>query len=189
MHRPTALVLNTLLLAISIAAIVVAALVLPSESLGSSDGLPVFDGRGASPTWGAYIIAPGLSYASLKASLAAGCIGGGAALVMFHNILSSSNRPAQSYSGALASAATVITIIIAFVWSFVATYTSSHPYLGPFPETFNHDTVGEHGTYSFESWNCQVVPLRIPDQRGQAKRWCALSVSIYHKLTILLRLP
>lgn len=174
------LIITAALLLISIAAISVSGVALSSKGRQSSS--PIFNGTAPSTIWQIYTIAPGVSYASLWATLAAACIGVGTALVQYINIAGRDNPRGHLLCGASTSGLAAAAAIMAFVWSFVATYTSSRVYNGPFPETvIGRNPVGSQGAYSFESWNCQTVPLRNPEYGdcGEAKRWCYLGVSHY----------
>lgn len=174
------LLLDGILLLISIAIIPLTAIVLGSETFQGTSAEPVYKGTSVSDFWTVWTIAPGVSYAGLKATLAAGCIGTAAGLLMLVSLPCTGTPAARSYSCMAASAAATITTIIAFVWSFVETYTSDSAYHGPFTQTFQRP-VGTHGSYSVESWNCQTVSIRLPTQRGDSERWCALAVSRFRE--------
>lgn len=181
MHRRIPLILNTILVLVSIAAMVVSSVALPSRGEQSTDLL--FNGTAPSTVWSIYITTPGTSYGSLWATLAASAIGVVAALTQYINIGGEDNPRGHAMCGAVVSGGTVTAALVAFVWSFVATYTSSRVYDGPFPETnIWHDPVGQRGTYSYESWNCQSVGLRYWKFgiRGRARSLCYLGVSRYH---------
>lgn len=124
--RTAILLLYLLLLLLSIAAIVTTALVLPSKAYRGNTGAEVWTGETYSDFWQVWYIAPGTTYASIYAILAAGIINIPCAFAGALSYVSSSWK--APYFGVGASAASFIVAVIAFVWSFVATYTSDRAY-------------------------------------------------------------
>lgn len=172
------LLLDSVSLLISIPIIVLTALVANSEKLKGKYASELWQNGSYNDFWSIVDIPYGTSYGSLKATLAAGCIGTVAGVVILFSFLCAAAPINRSRTGMIVSAATLLTTVIALVYSFAETYASDRVYQGPFRPNSHHLTVGVRGTYSVESWNCQTYDLRAPMQRGDSERWCALAVSI-----------
>ena len=171
----TSLIIHTLVLLIS-AAITTTALLafntLPSRGETTSE---LWTGTKTSPYWEIWDIAPGTSYESLKATIAAGVAGLIAGFLAISHLFEDTENK-RLYRGSFASCASLVATIVCFPWAFAATYSSDRVYRGPFDGV---GTVGDQGSYSVESWACQTVSLRVPGHRGQAEQTCALAVSRY----------
>ena len=169
----TSLIIHILVLLISIAITVTALLAFNTISSRGETTSSLWTGTTTSNYWEIWDIAPGTSYYTLKATVAAGAIGLFAGFLAITHLFEDTENK-RLYRGSFASCASLLATIIVLPWSFAATYSSDMVYRGPFNDV---GTVGDEGSYSVESWACQTVSLRAPGQRGQAQRTCALAVS------------
>jgi hypothetical protein len=169
----TSLIIHILVLLISVAITATALLAFDTESSRGETTSALWTGTRTNIYWKIWDIAPGTSYESLKATVAAGVAGLIAGFLAISHLFEDTENK-RLYRGSFASCVSLLATIIGFPWAFAATYSSDKVYRGPFDGV---GTVGDQGSYSVESWACQTVSLRVPGHRGQIERTCALAVS------------